>query len=383
MNSTMRPSSSGDLIKAYSIISIINFVFVVFGTIGNLLTFFILMRKNLRKSYSYTRYLSALCIIDIICLYNWNFTFIYQDIFSAKRMRIEYYTPASCRIFAYIAYSSLQISSWIMCVIGIDRIILLVSTKQNKSSTNSLPRKNFREFLKKVNPFQSTLAVVIIVAVIILGMNLVVLVDNAEPYSNGNNTNQTSSRKFTCYAPVEFFKAWDIVHVLMYSLLPFLIIFVENFLIAFLTLKHSRRMKKYERTVSTTEPKQSAFSKIIKSFKKGDSLTASTSFELKKSETIKRLSSQSKGSYVKNLLIFLTLSFFFTTLPYSMIYASQLNDILIRSYSGNIIKRCLLSLQYTRHSTNFLIYILTSTIIQNEFKKCFKEIEFTIFKRAV
>jgi hypothetical protein len=385
MNSTTIKTSNEDLKPAYLIISIINFVFVVFGTLGNLFTLLILMRKNLRKVYSYTRYLSALCIIDILCLYNWNFTFIYQDIFSNTHMRIEYYSSLSCRVFSYCAYSSLQLSSWIMCAIGIDRIILIVSTKRKKTVDIKNDAKDIGlcRLIKKINLFKSTVAIVVLLAVIILATNFVVLVNNAEPYSGSqNSSNYTNMRTFTCYAPVDFFKIWDIFHVLMYSLLPFFIIFIENFIIAFLTIKNSRRMKKYDLTPSsnsTSATGPSKFSKFFKSFKERNSTFETTGSSRKRNGA----SQQSKGSYVKNLLIFLTLSFFFTTLPYSMIYATSLNDILIQSYTGNIIKRCLISLQYTRHSTNFLIYILTSTIIQNEIKKCFKEIEFSLFKRNI
>ena len=381
MNSTTeKPKASDALTTAYLIISIINFAFVVFGTVGNLFTFFILMRKNLRTVYSYTRYLSALCIIDILCLYNWNFTFIYQDILSSDKKRIEYYTPLSCRIFSFIAYSSLQLSSWIMCVIGIDRIILLVSMKKNKPANSIENKKNIFDWLKKINPFQSSLLVVILLTVIIFSVNLVVLIKNAEPYVNhkANSSNQTSTRTFTCYAPEAFFKIWDIFHVLMYSVIPFCIILTQNCLIAVLTLKHSRRMRRYEKpqtssTVTATGTMKSKFSEMFTS--KKSSVDATT-----RNKSVKQ-QSQSKGTYVKNLLIFLTVSFFFTTLPYSMIYTTTLNETYFKYHYGSIVKRCLVSLQYTRHATNFLIYILTSSIIQKEIKKFFEEVKFYLFKR--
>jgi hypothetical protein len=385
MNSTVaiiKPRLNDELKPAYLIISIINLVFVVFGTIGNLFTFFVLIRKNLRTVYSYTRYLSALCIIDIICLYNWNFSLIYADVF--QKMKIEFYSPLSCRIFSYIAYSSLQLSSWIMCVIGIDRIILLVSAKKSKT-VNS----NKFKWLKKINPFQSTVAIVSILTVVIMLFNILVIIINAEPYVDKNSKNNmtnssekpvTSSRTFTCYAPETFFKIWDIIHVLVYSLIPFCIIFIQNFLIAFLTLKHARRMNRYATTSGAEHQPGTSRSKFSNAFTSPNDKN-STSVDTSKKKT-QQQQQQSKGSYVKNLLIFLTLSFFFTTLPYSLIYATNLNETYFKvTYTGSIIKRCLISLQYTRHSTNFLIYILTSTIIQNEIKKCFQEIKSFLFKR--
>ena len=375
---TIKPKAGfneNELNSAFLIISIVNLVIVIFGTIGNLFTFLILMRKNLRTNYSYTRYLSALCIIDILCLYNWNFSIIYSDVFKLKR--IEFYSPASCRIFSYFAYSSLQISSWIMCVIGIDRIVLLLSTKRNKTESSRV-----FEWLKKINPFQSTIAVISILIVLIMSINIIVLIKNAEPYienrTNSSNKTTNSTRTFTCYAPEKFFKIWDIFHVLMYSLIPFCIIFGQNFLIAFLTLKQSRRMTKYGTKSCDDQPGTSQLknSSVLKlSYSKKSTLANASVKKVTKQQ-------QSKGSYVKNLLIFLTLSFFFTTLPYSLIYATNLNETYFKiTYSGSIIKRCLVSLQYTRHSINFLIYILTSTIIQNEIKKCFQEIKASFLKK--
>ncbi|RNA21334.1 hypothetical protein BpHYR1_028645 [Brachionus plicatilis] len=75
----------------------------------------------------------------------------------------------------------------------------------------------------------------------------------------------------------------------------------------------------------------------------------------------------SKGSHVANLLLFLTVSFFFTTVPYSMFYALKLN-VTLNEKSKQAVVGFLTLLQYMRHSSNFLIYLLTSTILKNEVK---------------
>ena len=387
MNSTVMSTNENDISdEVNKTISIINFIFVVFGTVGNLFTFCILMRKNLRKIYSYTRYLSALCIIDIVCLYNWNFTYIYQDIFSSDKMRLEFYSPLSCRLFSYNAYSSLQLSSWIICVIGMDRIILLIKMKKSKikNPNNSIDtRKSTFEWFYKINPFQSTVLVLIVVSVIIYATNLFVLINNGELHASKNHTylNKTSTLTFKCYAPEKFFKIWRIVHVLLYSLIPFCIILAQNFIIAVLTLNHSKRMKRYVQRQASTEISTHETPKLrfLKLFR----LKSNSTTEISGSMRNKICAQQqtSKQTFVKNLLIFLTLSFFFTTLPSSMIYTTSLNDTFYKTNTGSILKRCLQSIQYTRHAANFLIYISTSTIIQNEIRKCFIEFENFLFKR--
>ena len=377
MNSKIIKQNVADATSlTYLIISIINFVLIVFGTVGNLFTFLILMRKNLRPVYSYTRYLSALCLIDIVCLYNWNFTYIYQDILSSDKKRIESYSPMSCCIFSYIAYSSLQLSSWIICVIGIDRIITLVSTKQTKikKANHLAENKNCSfEWLKKKNPFQNTLIVIFFVSLIIFTVNIMVLIKNANPYldSISNSSNETITRTFKCYSSDKFFKIWDIVHLLMYCLIPFIVIFTQNVLIAVFTVKNAKRMKKYElpETPFTHNGTETLKVRIITNPK--NELISEEYDSIRSSKRHQH----HKEKYVKNLLIFLTVAFFFTTLPYTVIYTTSLKDTFFQTSTGIIIKRCLQSLQYTRHAGSFLIYILTSSIIKKEINNCFNEIK--------
>ena len=96
------------------ILFIINFLFIVLGTFGNLFTFAILMRKNVRK-HSCMRYLAALSIIDLFCLYTWNFSLVYSVL---KNKKIEHEGAMICRFFSFFCYFILQSSSWIICSIG-------------------------------------------------------------------------------------------------------------------------------------------------------------------------------------------------------------------------------------------------------------------------
>lgn len=92
-----------------------------------------------------------------------------------------------------------------------------------------------------------------------------------------------------------------------------------------------------------------------------------------KTQAIRNKRIQSKGSHVTRLLMFLTVSFFFTTVPYSLFYALKLNiefDVKTR----NIVIGVLALLQYLRHAANFLIYLFTSSIIKNEMKTIFRSI---------
>lgn len=204
-------------------LSIINLCLIIFGTIGNLLTFLILLRKNVYK-HSCMRYLAALCLIDTFCLYTWNFSTVYSIIF--RERKIEHEGVIYCRLFSFYNYFMLQSSSWIMCAIGMDRIATVTLSTANK--------------LAKV--VRNTRYVIFVVVFACFCLNIVVIVNNAEPFVAAPNS--TSSRTYSCYEPKKFFFIWDIVHIVLYSLLPFSIIFAENIFLAYLTKKHTNKMNK-------------------------------------------------------------------------------------------------------------------------------------------
>ena len=110
------------------VLSMMNFSFIIFGTLGNLITFFLLLRKNVRK-HSSMRYLAALCLVDTCCLYTWNFSNIYK-IFRHKK--IEHENAIICRLFAFYSYFILQASSWLIVAIGFDRLLTFLFKKENK-----------------------------------------------------------------------------------------------------------------------------------------------------------------------------------------------------------------------------------------------------------
>ena len=133
-------------------LNIINLAFIIFGTIGNIITFIILMRKNVRKHSCMSKchlfllllagliifvlmhlklflnckikdYLASLSLLDICCLYTWNFSSVYL-MFNNKK--IEHESALVCRLFSFFCYFVLQSSSWIICSIGMDRIVTIV-----------------------------------------------------------------------------------------------------------------------------------------------------------------------------------------------------------------------------------------------------------------
>lgn len=86
-------------------------------------------------------------------------------------------------------------------------------------------------------------------------VNLVVLINNAEPVPIIRK-NEIRNRTYTCYEPKDFFVIWDIVHIVLYSLLPFTIILSENAFLMFLARKHVKRMRNASNITSNTITKR-------------------------------------------------------------------------------------------------------------------------------
>lgn len=394
-----------------TVLATLNFLFIIFGTLGNLCTFLLLMRPNIRK-HSCMRYLATLCIFDMLCLYTWNLSLVYQVLFTGKK--IEFEGPIQCRIFSFYSYFILQTSSWIICWIGMDRIITLLC----KSSTSRISR------LAKNN-----LLVTSVISIIFFCFNFVVLIKNAIPFDEEVDllarnatrpillSNQTKTsfnpfkRTYSCYEPMDFYAIWDKVHITMYSLLPFSIILCENIAISYLTFKNAKQINSKHRSInpsinggpiSITETMEQTnvqqdfrlslsqkfkqrFDKSQRVYRKrvnirevGSQVVTSTvsvkdKVLLNHARRSKKMNS--KRSQVANLLLFLTVSFFCTTLPYSTYYALRINFVYPDMAIKQIAVGVLTLLQYARHAANFLIYLFTSSIIRAEMKQIYRNIK--------
>ncbi len=110
-----------------NLISIIDCIIIIIGTIGNLCSCYILTRKRLRPVSS-MRYLAALTLIDTICLYGWYLSSVYRQLNDEYlKLRLENLNSFSCKFIAYISFCSLQMSSIIILMITLDRLLIIKS----------------------------------------------------------------------------------------------------------------------------------------------------------------------------------------------------------------------------------------------------------------
>ena len=100
------------LLKTYPVL------ILIFGSLGNLLSFCVLLRANMRK-YSTFCYLACLALVDIgvIITFCINFISLYHFNYDIQN------EPFTCKLFAFSIYFLPQYSSWILVAVSIDRVI--------------------------------------------------------------------------------------------------------------------------------------------------------------------------------------------------------------------------------------------------------------------
>jgi hypothetical protein len=85
--------------------------------------------------------------------------------------------------------------------------------------------------------------------------------------------------------------------------------------------------------------------------------------------------------HITKLLLLLTISFFFTTVPYSLFYALRLNTEIVNYTLKTLIIGLLAILAYARHAFNFIIYLSISPVIKTEIRRIYRIIRFKSFGR--
>ena len=103
----MDDSTISVLHKAVGIYSLF---LIVFGTLGNILSVVVCLRKELRKVPTFVFYAFTL-VHDTISLYFWNLDHYFTAFYGYEIERISF---TLCRLFTELQMFSLQSSAWIM-----------------------------------------------------------------------------------------------------------------------------------------------------------------------------------------------------------------------------------------------------------------------------
>lgn len=304
------------------VLSFYTIVLIIIGTICNLTSFFIMLKKNIRK-YSCMRYLCILCLTDTIVLYQWNLNTFFKYNLSVPPgyKDLEEISLFWCRWISYLAFSSLQLSSWLLSMVSLDRL-MIVYLPMWKSFINKKNRVNILIFF-------------IVVTIFSLNMHLLFLNGyTIETYTNiyKNSSNGSYDQSVICYRnkfdPEYIFPKWERAHLIIYNLLPFSIMFFCNSMIIY-NIKFARKIQS------------------------------------------KTKSGNKKKKRMTYMLILVTFSFMFLTLP-SVIVHTFFTEFLSKKSYRRIVNIIVNNLLHTSHSINFFLYVFSAPNFRLEVSKTFE-----------
>ncbi|CAF1534801.1 unnamed protein product [Rotaria magnacalcarata] len=192
------------------------------GSIGNSLSFIVFTQKQLRK-HSTFRYLAYLSIVDLIVLYLGLGNIILRDYFSFD-IRVQ--NLFLCKVHTFLTYVTTQLSSWILTIVSIDRAIACTVIQLNKRFCR--PKSADRIF------FIMCIIVTLINSHILLfmGSKRTITQSNIHNISSYQNTIMCTHNTSSIY--FKFFeKPYNIIDLLSYVLIPFIIMTICACIIAY------------------------------------------------------------------------------------------------------------------------------------------------------
>jgi hypothetical protein len=298
-----------------TVISYIPLFIILMALVGNTICFTVFTFNEKLKEINSMVYLTFVSITDTLSLFVWNLDHFLEINF---KYRIEYVSLFSCKFFVFLQYFSLQSSALLLSILTIDRCVTVATLPG--SYMNKLPFKTRR------NSFVWSVLIIAFLAVInghILILNGVIkdhdiLKENIDLY----NTSMQFNNELVCYLypnGYRLFPDWEIIHLILYSAVPSVIMCIFNSLL------------------------------IFKSLSGG------------KSQNAKRNNRKMKLTIS---LVIITALFLVMTLPSSIAFAFFNYDLLSFEY-GNIILKLLDFLSFLNRSTLFISCYLTNV----KFKK--------------
>ena len=216
---------------------------ITISFLGNLLTIIILLRPNLRQ-YTTMRYLTAVAIADLCSLYSWNLNLFYKHLINPYQNDIEDASIITCRLISFIAFVSLQLSSWYLTLVSLDRCLNI----------------HFLFWHRQLGQAKYATYIIISVAIIIISLNLHLLFLNG--YRQPNCIPYAKRTCHICYARINdrnyIFPKWEKIHVIVYNFFPFSIMLISNgFIIRRSILSaNTHKNKSIDRQTSSAQNRQ-------------------------------------------------------------------------------------------------------------------------------
>jgi hypothetical protein len=201
------------------------------GSIGNSISFIVFSQKQLR-THSTFRYLAYLSIVDLLVLYLGLGNIILRDYFFFD---IRAQSLFLCKFHTFLTYVTTQLSSWILTIVSIDRAIACTVIQLNKRL--SRPKSADRIFI-----FMCIIVSLINTHILLfMGSKRTINSSSIQNKSSYQDivtcTHNTSNIYFTFFE-----KPYNIIDLLSYVLIPFIIMTICACIIAyrlFFSLSHT------------------------------------------------------------------------------------------------------------------------------------------------
>ncbi|UJR36203.1 hypothetical protein I4U23_028935 [Adineta vaga] len=291
-----------------------------------MLTIIILLRANLRQ-YTTMRYLTAVASADLCSLYSWNLNLFYKHLINPYQNDLEDASTFTCRLISFIAFVSLQLSSWYLTLVSVDRCLNI----------------HFLFWNRQLGRADRSTYIIIIITIIIISLNLHLLFLNG--YRQPHCTPFGKRTCYVCYARINdrhyIFPKWEKIHVIIYNFIPFSIMLVSNCFI----IRRSLLSTHKQRSLSVADCRTTT---------------------MRNSNNRQR-----KQRQLTYILLSVTFLFVFLTTPV-MIY-----NVFLRNYLKDrkplkyIVLGILLCIQFTSHAINFFVYCFGASKFRHELNAFF------------
>ena len=163
------------------------------------------------------RYLIALAVADLCALYSWNFNLFYKHLINRYQNDLEDSSLIACRIFSFIGFVSLQLSSWYLTLVSLDRCFNI----------------HFLFWHRQTGRAERAVRIILCVTIVIVLINSHLLFFNG--YEKSNCQPFQKQTCVVCHSRLNdryyIFPKWEMIHVLIYNLIPFVIMFISHYFI--------------------------------------------------------------------------------------------------------------------------------------------------------
>lgn len=289
------------------------FICLFIGSIGNSLSFIVFTQKQLR-THSTFRYLAYLSIVDLIVLYLGLGNLILRDYFL---LDIREQNLFLCKFHTFLTYVTTHLSSWILTIVSIDRAIACTIVQLNKRFCR--PKTADRIFL------------IMLIIISLINSHILLFMGSKQTITSSSldNNNTISLHKEiiicthnTSRLYFQFFeKPYNIIDLFSYVLIPFVIMTICAGIIA------------YRLFFSLSKP---TTNKTIKGrIRKGTR----------------------RAKQISYMLLILNLVFILLLAP---IVIGQIFQDLNQEHQYRLYNSITLSLSYTNHALNFVLYGIAS-----------------------